>query len=117
VRGAVSNGRPYRDLQDQGFVQRRNISSAERRALFGSEDGKKLVVILTLEGSAKIDQLKQLLDQRYRDWLGKQSLPTRSFLPRLLPTAVEFARRIVSRHNDESVQLQKSESESDLPLS
>ncbi|HXP83375.1 MAG TPA: hypothetical protein VN841_01565 [Bryobacteraceae bacterium] len=88
------------DLQDQGLVERTNMDRADRKRIFGHEDGPRLVVVLTERGSQKFDLFKERMLVRYERWLATLKQPTRTVVRRvILPIAVQCARWIIARYD------------------
>ena len=93
---AVSKMLAY--LQEEGLVLRTTVSGKQRLELFGSEDGSKLVVVLTGRGNQQIDQFKNRLRRRWEAWLSRQTRTNRLAVRAVFPIVVQFARWLVKRY-------------------
>ncbi len=88
------------ELQDKGLVRRTTVNRDERKNLFGSDSGPRLVVILTPSGVRKFDLFKERLLIRYERWLSSLNAPTRVAVSQLLiPVGIHTAKWVIKRYD------------------
>jgi DNA-binding MarR family transcriptional regulator len=87
-------------LSDKRLIERTNVSREERKRLFQAEEGPRLVVILTEDGTHKFDQFKERITFRYKRWLSTLNAASRAAIKNIIvPIAIQSANWIIKRYD------------------
>lgn len=89
-------------LHDDGLLEKGNLTTQERTALFGTESSSKLAVRLQAAGLDKIEAFKNFLRDKFDTWLSEQSTTTKYATRKFEPIALGFAQWLLDRYQPSS---------------